>query len=261
MSKSNMTMKGIPMPSKAKLSSRWISPMRHSGEVSTDDLIRELLNLFDCLGLDPGQLVRRVSKVDRAKRKLIRNYPHASVIGDLLTIWNQDPKYVDRSGDPMPVRMKGRIRSFKHLAQRCAPSMNENQLLLELKRLRVVRIDRAGFIHALGRTIPVYEDKRLAALHTLGTLHGFIRTLRHNLSSETSNSNQLFHRIAWNRHLNTRDVPRLKIWLKRHGQHFLESADNWMIRNARKSASKQESRKNSAQISIGLYLAVDKSSG
>jgi Family of unknown function (DUF6502) len=261
MSKSKLATKGILIPSNAKQSSRQISPIRHSGEISTDDLIRELLNLFDCLGLDPGQLVRRVSKVDRAKRNLTRNYPHASVIGDLLTIWNQDPKYVDHSGDPMPIRMKGRIRSFKHLAQSCAPNINENQLLLELKRLGAVRIDRSGLIHALGRTIPVYEDKRLAALHTLGTLHGFIRTLRHNLSSETSNSTQLFHRIAWNRHLNTHDVPRLKIWLKRHGQHFLESADNWMIRNARKSASRQKSQKNSAQISIGLYLAVDKSSG
>lgn len=236
-----------------------ILPARQSGEVSTDDLLRELLNLFDCLGLDPGQLVRRVSKVDRAKKNRIRNYPHASVIGDLLTIWNQDSRYVDGFGDPMPIRMKGKTRSFSQLAQRSAPNMNENQLLLELRRLRAVRIDKDGFIHALSRSIPVYEDKRLAAQHTLGTLHGFIRTLRHNLNSETSNSDQLFHRIAWNRQLTIRDVPRLKIWLQRHGQHFLETADNWMIRNTRRSASKRKGQKDNAQISIGLYLAVDKS--
>ena len=233
-------------------------PSRQSGEVSTDDLIRELLDLFDCLGLDSGQLVRRVSGVDRAKKNQVRNYPHASVIGDLLTIWNQDSKYVDGYGDPMPIRMKGRIRSFSKLAQQCAPNMNENQLLLELKRLRAVRLDKNGFIHALSRSIPVYEDKRLAALHTLGTLHGFIRTLRHNLNSETSNSDQLFHRIAWTRQLNVREVPRLKIWLKRHGQHFLESADNWMIRTTRRSAPKRKDSKDNAQISIGIYLAVDK---
>jgi hypothetical protein len=255
-----MAMKGTSMAINRNKVSRSRSPLRQAGEVSTDDLIRELLNLFDCLGLDSGQLVRRVSKVDRAKRNQIRNYPHASVIGDLLTIWNQDSKYVDGFGDPMPIRMKGRTRSFSQLAQRSAPNMNENQLLLELKRLRAVRIDKDGFIHALSRSIPVYEDKRLAALHTLGTLHGFIRTLRHNLNSETSNSNQLFHRIAWNRQLNIREVPRLKIWLKRHGQHFLETADNWMIRNARKAPSKREGRKDNEQISIGLYLAVDRSS-
>ncbi len=226
-------------------------PSRQSGEVSTDDLIRELLDLFDCLGLDSGQLVRRVSGVDRAKKNQVRSYPHASVIGDLLTIWNQDSKYVDGYGDPMPIRMKGRIRSFSKLAQQCAPNMNENQLLLELKRLRAVRLDKDGFIHALSRSIPVYEDKRLAALHTLGTLHGFIRTLRHNLNSEASNSDQLFHRIAWARQLNVREVPRLKIWLKRHGQHFLESTDNWMIRNARRSAPKRKDSKDNAQISIG----------
>src|SRR5450631_3318379 len=117
-----MAMKGTSMAINRNKVSRSRSPLRQAGEISTDDLIRELLNLFDCLGLDPGQLVRRVSKVDRAKRNLTRNYPHASVIGDLLTIWNQDPKYVDHSGDPMPIRMKGRIRSFKHLAQSCAPN-------------------------------------------------------------------------------------------------------------------------------------------
>jgi hypothetical protein len=247
------------MASKSRKPSRRRLPVRQSREVSTDDLIRELLNLFDCLGLNSGQLVRRVSKVDRAKRNPIRNYPHASVIGDLLTIWNQDPKYVDGFGDPMPIRMKGLTRSFSQLSQRCAPNMNANQLLLELKRLRAVRMDKDGFIHALGRSIPVYEDKRLAALHTLGTLHGFIKTLRHNLNSEPSNSDQLFHRIAWNRHLNKHDIPRLKIWLKRHGQHFLESADNWMIRNARKSTSMQKGRKHNAQISIGLYLTIENS--
>ena len=219
-----------------------------------------MLDLFDCLGLDSGQLIRRVGNVDRAKRNQIRNYPHASLIGDLLTVWNQDPKYLDRFGDPMPIRMKGKSRSFSELAQRCAPNINERQLLQELKRLGAVRMEKSGLIRAMGRTIPVYEDKRLAGLHTLGTLHGFIRTLRHNLNSEASNSNQLFHRIAWNRRLNIREVPRLKIWLKRHGQHFLESADNWMIRNTKRSAPKHKTNKHHAQISIGLYLAVDNSS-
>ncbi len=245
----------MPIIKRKKVSQPRLPP-RLSGEISTDDLIRELLDLFDCLGLDSGQLVRRVSGVDRAQRNQVHNLP-ASVIGDLLTVWNQDSKYVDVYGDPMPIRMKGRIRSFSKLAQQCAPNMNENQLLLELKRLRAVRVDKDGFIHALSRSIPVYEDKRLAALHTLGTLHGFIRTLRHNLNSETSNSDQLFHRIAWNRQITAREVPRLKIWLKRHGQHFLESADNWMIRNARRSEPKRRDGKDNAQVSIGLYLAVD----
>src|SRR5580692_7447167 len=187
------------MINKKQAGLRWRSPSRPTDEIGTDDVIRELLDLFDCLGLDSGQLIRRVGNVDRAKRNQIRNYPHASVIGDLLTIWNQDSKYLDRFGDPMPIRMKGKIRSFSQLAQRCAPNMNAHQLLQELKRLRVIRMDGDGLIRAMGRSIPVYEDKRLAALHTLGTLHGFIRTLRHNLNSEASNSDQLFHRIAWNR--------------------------------------------------------------
>ena len=130
------------MISKKQAGPRRRSPSRPTDEIATDDLIRELLDLFDCLGLDSGQLIRRVGNVNRANRSQIRNYPHASLIGDLLTVWNQDPKYLDRFGDPMPIRMKGKSRSFSELAQRCAPNINERQLLQELKQLGAVCVEK-----------------------------------------------------------------------------------------------------------------------
>lgn len=226
-------------------------------EISTDDVLRELLELFDGLNLNSGELALRVKKVSRsADNRKLRSH-HASVIGDLLTIWNQDPTFLDSFGNPLPIKMKGGRRSFAVLALRCAPNINAQKILFDLKRLGAVRIGKDGYIHAISRSIPVYEDQRLAAQHTLATLHGFIKTLRHNLNSDASNSDQLFHRIAWNRQFDSRVVPRLKIWLKRHGQHFLETTDNWMTRNSKNSL--RRNRKGNSQVSVGLYLAVQKS--
>jgi hypothetical protein len=106
------------------------------------------------------------------------------------------------------------------------------------------------------RSLPVYEDKQLAIQHTLTSLDSFIRTLRHNLNSTASNSDQLFHRVAWNGEFDARDIPTLKIRVKRHGQNFLESCDNWMTRRTKASKS-VSSRKKAVQVFIGIYLAVD----
>jgi hypothetical protein len=137
--------------------------------------------------------------------------------------------------------------------------MSANQLLRELEHLKAVTVDGRGKVHALVRSINVYEDKRLAALHTLNSLRGFINTLRHNLESAPSNSDQLFHRVAWNGELDAKEIPKLKIWLRRHGQNLLESADSWMSSKSRHRPQYAKRPKGSVQVSVGLYLAVDKS--
>ncbi len=101
----------------------------------------------------------------------------------------------------------------------------------------------------------MYEDERLAAQHTLTTLDDFIRTLRHNLDSAPSNSDQLFHRIAWNGNFDDREIPTLKIRARRHGQNFLESFDNWLTRKSLPK-SRQKRPRSSTHVSIGVYLTV-----
>ena len=108
------------------------------------------------------------------------------------------------------------------------------------------------------RSLPVYEDKRLAIEHTLTSLNSFIRTLRHNLDSDPSNADQLFHRIAWNADFDSKLIPALKIKVRRQGQNFLESFDNWMMRKSKTNSSRSKRRRKPSQISIGVYMAVGK---
>jgi hypothetical protein len=92
--------------------------------------------------------------------------------------------------------------------------------------------------------------------YTLISLHSFIRTLRHNLHSAPSNSNQLFHRVAVNGAFDVRNMPTLKIRVKRHAQSFLELMDNWMAR--RPSPGRKHSKSKGSQVAIGVYLSVDR---
>jgi hypothetical protein len=232
-------------------------PRRPLREVTVDDVIKDLLDLFGHLGLDAGGLAARVVDLNPATIASRRLYPHASAIGELLTAWHQDPEYLDDHGSPSPIRMRTGRRSFRHLADKTVPNMNPKTLLSELERIGAVTIDANGYIRVHMRSLPVYEDKQLAIQHTLISLDSFIRTLRHNLNSSVSNSDQLFHRVAWNGDLDAREIPTLKIRVKRHGQNFLESCDNWMTRRTKSSTNNSRKKRKPAQVFIGVYLAVD----
>ena len=226
-------------------------------EITVDDVIKDLLDLFVYLGLDAGRLAARVVDLDPVATVSRRLYLHASAIGELLTAWHQDPEYLDDVGCPSPIRMHTRRRSFRQLANTTVPNLDAKTLLSELERVGAVTIDAKGYIRVHMRSIPVYEDKHLAIQHTLISLDSFIKTLRHNLNSAPSNSDQLFHRVAWNGDLDSRDLQALKIRVKRHGQSFLESCDNWMTRRNKSSIRRSSKKAKLLQASVGVYLAVD----
>lgn len=226
-------------------------------EVTVDDVIKDLLDLFSHLGLDAGGLAARVVDLNSATLASRRLLPHASAIGELLTAWHQDPGYLDEFGNPSPIKMRSGSRSFIKLANKTVPNMDPKSLMSELEQIGAVTIDLKGLVNVQMRSLPVYEDKHLAVQHTLTSLDSFIRTLRHNLNSAAANSDQLFHRVAWNGDLNAREIPALKIMVKRHGQSFLESCDNWMTRKNKSPEYKSRPKRKPVQVFIGVYLGVD----
>jgi len=228
-----------------------------SREITVDDVIRDLLILFKLLNLDSSHLIKRVQDIDPLTVNPIKPLPRASVIGELLSLWHQDPQYLDQLGNPVPIRMEGSAPSFRALAKKAVPNVNAKQLLFELDQLGVLAIDGHGLIRARTRALPVYRDRELATTHTLNALRGFIKTLSHNLLRSPSNSDQMFHRIAWNGDLNKQDLSRLKIWMERHGQDFLESADNWMINNSKAKRGGVKISRRANQVSVGIYMTVE----
>jgi Family of unknown function (DUF6502) len=227
-------------------------------EVSFDDVIKQLIDLFDILGIDASRLASRFGHLEMKALTPRRLYPHIAAVGELLTSWHQNPTYLDNTGNPLPIKMRGIKRSFQRLAEDSVPNLTPKQLLSELERMGAVSIDSAGLIRVQMRSLPVYEDRRLAIQHTLSSLDGFIKTLRHNLKSPPSNSDQLFHRIARSGEFDPSEIPALKIRVKRYGQDFLESCDNWMSRRSRPKIKKSKSKRKPAYVSIGVYLSVDK---
>jgi hypothetical protein len=236
---------------KIQPSSEW------SREVTVNEVVENLFALFEHLGFDISHRVPYLDNDRASENSRHPLYPYASAITELLTSWHQDPIYLDNLGNPAPLRRRGRRPSFRSLAQRWIPGIDETYLLSELERLGAVTVNEKDFIGVHMRSLPAYEDRRFATQHTLASLDGFISTLRHNLDSAPSNSDQLFHRIAWNSDFDCRELPALKIRMRRHGQTFLESFDNWLARKSLSKTRKQYRHARQTKVSIGVYLSVD----
>lgn len=224
--------------------------------VTANEVIRHLLLLFRHLGIEVPVCTLSSLDLKPVKPPVQTFYPYAAAIGEMLAIWHQNSEYLDDVGNPAPIKLRGLSPSFSSLTHSTMPKMDESALLAELVRLGAVSVDDSNFINVHMRSFPVYEDKLLAAQHTLDTLDEFIRTLHHNLSSSPSNSDQLFHRIAWNGNFARRDIPALKIRVKRHGQNFLESFDNWLTDKSLPKSGKLNRKSKRSQVSIGIYLSV-----
>jgi hypothetical protein len=228
---------------------------RRARHVTPDDVLAALMDLFSMLHIDPSDLASRVTKIDPDFRLAHRLYSHTAAIGELLTEWHQNPKYLDESGTPIPIKIRGRGKTFYGLSRDSAPSLEPATLLAELRRVGAVALDKKQLVHVRMRSLPVYNDNQLAVQHTLMSLHSFMMTLRHNLDSDPLNNDQLFHRVAWNGAFDRKLIPMLKIKLKRQGQDFLESFDNWMMRKAKNRGSSLR-RGRTEPVFIGVYLAI-----
>jgi len=223
--------------------------------VTVDDVVVALAGLFAQLNAKT-QFTLRIKAPDRRSRVHRPYYLHTATIGEVLRAWHQNPQYLDDKGNPLPIKLRGGRRSFVALAGKAAPAIDPVALLAELKHIGAVSIDRAKTIQVKMRSLPVYRDRELAIHYTLTCLRNYILTLSHNLESGPTNSDQLFHRTAWNHSLSQEHIPALKIKLRRQGQAFLESFDNWMTRRIKSDGSKTR-RARRAQVSIGVYLAIN----
>jgi hypothetical protein len=232
---------------------------QHSLQLTASQVLTRLFDLFEHVGIampEAKTLFAESIKMDQPPNPL---YQHSSAIGELLTAWHQNHAYLDDSGIPAPIRVRGSAPSFQHLARKWVSGIKPAQLLSELVRLGVVNSDERGFIRVLMRSFPAFEDKELAKQHTLSSLNDFIMTLRHNLDSVPANFDQLFHRIARNDDFDRREIPALKVRVKRRGQNFLESIDDWLSSNANARSKRPVPRNRKAKVSVGVYLSVEDS--
>ena len=90
---------------------RRVRPSAPVRAITVDDVISDLLELFKQVGSDPSTIANRVRYIGSMPTWEVRPYDHSVAIGDLLTFWHQDPDFTDETGNPLPLKLKGRQRT------------------------------------------------------------------------------------------------------------------------------------------------------
>lgn len=222
---------------------------------SARKLLDDLSVLLKALGISAEFHISKVEASDVSKMSEGNRIAYAFGVGEILSRWYRDSYYLDSKGLPKPLKMLGRGASFQKLAKRCLPGESTAEVLSALKRTDAIEIAEDGSIRPLRRTLTVFADRDLAIHHTFVALKGIVNTLKHNLLSHPTSIEQRFHRIAWNGELHSSDIRRLKVWINKHGQNFLESVDDWMKVAPAKHASSR--RRGISRACVGVYLDTD----
>jgi len=216
-------------------------------------LLGDLTELLRLLGISAKFKISSVKNSSVSDRTKGHQIAYAFAIGEILSHWHQDTAYLDHTGKPRALTMSGEGATFTQLVTRASLNTPASEALEALRRAGAIEMLDNGMIRPVRRTLTVFADHDLAIHHTFIALKGILSTLHHNLKSKPLNVEQLFHRIAWIGNQTASDVARLRVWLNKHGQGFLESTDDWM--KLRRTPLKKTKRR--FRVSVGTYLSVE----
>lgn len=236
---------------RGKTSSVWADPYQES----VKQLLRDLKGLLNVLGVSADFKVKEIRESSISNRTLGHRMAYAFTVGEILTYWHQDPRYLDPLGKPLALKFSGRGATFSNLVLKAGVKIPPEEVLKALTSTNTVENMGNGSIRPRRRTLTVFSDHELAIHHTFIALNSIVTTLAHNLASKPQNAEQRFHRIAWSSNLTSLDIDRLRIWLNKHGQGFLETADDWM---RRRKMTKRKPLGRQFRASIGTYLSVER---
>jgi len=208
-----------------------------------------VLARWGCTPQHIGQEVLRAC--DRVPRSWAQTTKAAvsemSAAAHVLTLWFQDPAYLDSRGNPQPLKLWGQGRSLEALARRVDPKLDVKKVLAFLVRRSVLRRlgsrylprDRVLMFRGSG---PPYHAR------SLRTLVSMLRTLEHN--SRPQHSTPGWYEVyAVNARVPVSAIPAFDRWLRRHGNRLLEQADGKLHGYERKRRKGERT----VRIGAGIY--------
>jgi hypothetical protein len=172
---------------------------------------------------------------------------------ELMCLWRREPEFCDYQGLPAPLPVRGDRASFEKLVKRIDESLAPDRILKLLSSFRAVRFDEDDRVVAATPTFILSshdEDKSLAIDGVLKQLVGYVNVVEHNVFSVKPFSVPRFERAC------TVSLPRTVVPIAQHfvrerGQDFIDSVDEWLIRQSLATSAVSEMR---VEIGAGAYF-------
>ena len=165
----------------------------------------------------------------------------------LLTLWLNEPEYVDTKGRPRRLRRRGPAPSFETLLRRVNPSANVDQVLQFLLHAGAVSRRGAGYFPAR-RSVVLRALPALSTFRMLRGLVAMLRTQENNLRP-IGETPDWFERTSENAHFPLSRLPEFAALLEREGMALLARIDAFM----RACEVERNSRGPTVTLGVGIY--------
>lgn len=172
----------------------------------------------------------------------------------VLSAWHLDPVFLDASGKPLALPVKGKDGTFEALVRRCGGAdVPTSTLLKELRSAGAVRVREDGCVEPLLRNyIPHAMDEQLIRLWG-SVLADIANTYVHNLT-RSGKTPARFERAAVNDRIARIALPEFRKFVEQEGQQFLERIDAWLTAHEADTGSPDEQV---VRLGVGTYHIQD----
>lgn len=213
----------------------------HSGQVLLDEVVQHFTDLLVASGANM-QMIELALKRSLARNMQECNSTRFTVLGSLLRdcmevmcLWRRDPQFTNADGEPSALAFSNGECAFESLCSKAMCRQSATSILRALNDFGAVAIGVDGLIRSetptflLGRAA---SGGRLATDALLKHLEGFLLCVHRNVRSVSGEGKAKFER-ACTVTVAAELEPIFDQLVRRKGQEFIDSIDEWLERNAR----------------------------
>ena len=157
---------------------------------------------------------------------------HATVLTEVLHLWNTDPRYLGPYGVPLEIDFDSTPgRSFADLVARVDENTDPGLILEDLKKSGVVQTSGERYFKVTSRTYVMPENMSPVMLEHFGnTLSNLARTLQYNMD-DIDNQKRLERTVFADNGLSAESLPKFEKFARARVQQLISDIDDWLANN------------------------------
>lgn len=177
-------------------------------------------------------IVRKANRDARRKAEKLSAKSRLPVDHDTIALvvyhWQRSPKYLDESGNPLPIPAYGPAPSIEALFKKLKVERKFRTGLIHLRQLRRVRLTRKGLYYPRSEAtiIPTLTPEVVESMTQ--TINHLIATVLQNTSMRRKNAIRLLERVALVPDLPSSKLPAFKRFVREQAGGLIETVNDWL---------------------------------
>jgi hypothetical protein len=164
---------------------------------------------------------------------------HSGPPSKVLHAWHTERRFLSKTGLPLDLGFDSSSPSFCDIVRAVAGDVPPGAVRAELKRAGAIADLEDGRIRVLKRYFVPGDFDEKAITVISGILFPLTAGVDHN-SNPGRNGDGFFQRFAFSDRIDATSVPIFRKWARVEATRFVESMDDWLASNERKSPEDQE---------------------